>query len=125
MDLGTEAGCQHLRSLIEETGAGLVILDTLYRFLPGCDPVDNAEMGLVFGRLNDLAQSTGAALLILDHMGKGEQVGPVSHSALGASVKGGAARVIAALKRTSKEDGGRWEVNVESHFGSWDEPLWS
>jgi hypothetical protein len=56
-------------------------------------------------------------------MGKGEHLGPVSHSALGASVKGGAARVVAALKRTSKEDGGRWELNVESHFGSWDEAL--
>ena len=123
LDLGSETGCQYLKDLIEQTGAELVVLDTLYRFLPGCDPNDNGEMGRVFGRLNDLAQGTGAALLIVDHTGKGEQLGPVSHSALGASVKGGAARVVAALKRTSKEDGGRWEFNVESHFGNWDEPL--
>ena len=123
LDLGTEIGCQHLRNLIEQTGAQLVVLDTLYRFLPGCDPLDNKEMGRVFGRLNDLAQGTGAALLIVDHMGKGEHLGPISHSALGASVKGGAARVVSSLKRTSKEDGGRWEFNVESHFGNWDEPL--
>ncbi len=60
LDLGTEVGCQHLRSLIEETRAALVVLDTLYRFVPGCRPVDNAEMGRVFGRLNELAQRTGA-----------------------------------------------------------------
>ncbi len=123
LDLSTEAGCQQLGSLIEETGAQLVVLDTLYRFLPGVDPNDNGEMGTVFGRINDLAQATGAAILIVDHIGKGQQFGPVSHSALGASVKGGAARVVAALKRTSKEDGGRWELDVESHFGSWEEPV--
>ena len=124
LNLGSETGCADLKILIEQTGATIVILDTLYRFIPGCDPNDNKEMGRVFGRLNDLAQGTGAALLIVDHMGKGEQLGPVSHSALGASVKGGAARAVAALKRTSKEDGGRWELNVESHFGNWEEPLY-
>lgn len=123
LDLGSETGCEYLRILIEETGAELVILDTLYRFLPGCDPNDNMDMGRVFGRLNDLAQGTGAALLILDHQGKGGQSGPTSHSALGASVKGGASRCVASLKRTSKEDGGRWSFDVESHFGNWDEPL--
>ena len=99
------------------------MLDTLYRFLPGSDPNDNGEMGAVFGRLNALAQETGAALLLIDHVAKGEHLGPISHSALGASVKGGAARVIAHLKRTQREDGGRWELNVESHFGSWEAPI--
>ena len=31
--------------------------------------------------------------------------------------------MVAALKRTSKEDGGRWEIDVESHFGSWEDPV--
>ena len=39
-------------------------------------------------------------------------------------MKGGASRVVIGLKRTTKQDGGRWELNVESHFGSWDEPLY-
>jgi hypothetical protein len=124
LDLGTEAGCTELERLIGDTGAQAVVLDTLYRFLPGADPNDNGEMGRVFGRLNDLAQRTGAALVLLDHVGKGEQTGPVSHSAIGASVKGGAARVVIGLRRTSREDGGRWQLDVESHFGSWDEALY-
>lgn len=123
IDLSSEQGRSTLRELLATTGARLVVLDTLYRFLPGVDPNDNGEMGAVFGALNDLAQETGAAVLIIDHVGKGDRAGPVSHSALGASVKGGAARVIAALKRTSKDDGGKWELDVESHFGSWDEPI--
>lgn len=124
LDLGTAAGVAELERLIRETRARLVVLDTLYRFLPGCDPNDNGEMGVVYGRLNDLASRTAAALLLLDHVGKGDQLGPVSHSALGASVKGGAARVVIALRRTSKEDGGRWQLDVESHFGSWEEPIY-
>ena len=123
LDLGTEQGATHLKDLISQIGAQIVILDTLYRFLPGKDPSSNADMGEVFGRLNDVAQSTGAALLLVDHVAKGEQLGPVSHSGIGAQVKGGASRVIIGLKRTSKDGGGRWSVDVESHFGSWDEPL--
>ena len=124
LNLATDQGRRTLEGTIHKTRAELVVLDTLYRFLPGSDPNSNAEMGEVFGGLNDLAQSTGAALLVLDHVGKGEQLGPTAHSALGASVKGGAARVIVGLKRTSKQDGGRWEVGVESHFGSWDEAVY-
>ncbi len=123
LDLGSDPGREHLRTLIRESGAEVVILDTLYRFLPSVDPNSNAEMGPVFGALNELAQETGAALVMLDHVAKGEQLGPVSQSALGAQIKGGASRVIIGLKRTSKEDGWRWKLDVESHFGSWDEPI--
>jgi hypothetical protein len=124
LDLGSEAGIAELKSVITETGSDLVILDTLYRFIPGCDPISNADMGPVFGRLNDTAQSTGAALLMLDHVAKGEQLGPVAHSALGAQVKGGASRVIIALQRISRGDGLCWQLDVDSHFGSWDEPMY-
>jgi hypothetical protein len=123
LNLGTDLGATYLKDLIAQTEAKLVILDTLYRFLPGLDPSSNAEMGQVFGRLNEVAQSTGTALLLIDHVAKGEQLGPTSHSGIGAQVKGGASRVVIGLKRTSKTDGGRWSVDVESHFGSWDEPL--
>ena len=123
LDISTEDGRSTLREIIAETAARVVILDTLYRFTGGADPNSNAEMSLIFGGLNTIAQETGSALVLVDHVAKGEQLGPTSHSALGAQVKGGASRVIIGLKRTSKESGGSWEVNVESHFGSWDEPL--
>jgi hypothetical protein len=123
LNLASESGRTYLKEAIAATGAELVVLDTLYKFLPGCDPNSNAEMGPVFAHLGDLAQSTGAAILMLDHVAKGEHLGPVSHSAVGAQIKGGAARVIIGLKRTDRGNGGHWMLDVESHFGSWDEPL--
>lgn len=123
LDVGAEEGRLALKELIAESKAELVILDTLYKFLPGLDPNSNAEMGPVFAGLNDIAQSTGAAIVMLDHVAKGEHVGSVSQSALGAQVKGGASRVIIALKRVSRDGGGRWQVDVESHFGNWDVPI--
>ena len=80
LDLGSPAGIVALKDLIAQSRAELVILDTLYRFLPGKDPLSNSEMGEVFASLNEVAQSTGAALLILDHVAKGEHLGPISHS---------------------------------------------
>jgi hypothetical protein len=124
LDIGSEHGAPYLKDLISEAGAELVVLDTLYRFLPGLDPNSNADMGPVFGQLNETAQSTGAGLLMLDHVAKGEQLGPVSHSAIGAQVKRGASRVIIGLRRTPRSGGGRWQIDVESHFGSWDEPIY-
>jgi hypothetical protein len=123
LNLAGESGLTYLKDAIAETEAELVILDTLYKFLPGCDPNSNAEMGTVFARIGDLAQSTGAAIVMLDHVAKGEHFGPVSHSAVGAQIKGGAARVIIGLKRIDRKNGGHWTLDVESHFGSWDEPL--
>ena len=124
LDLTKAAGLAALRGAIEETGARLVGLDTLYRFLPGLDPSSNADMGKAFGDLNELAQATGAGLLLLDHTSKGENLGPTSHAAIGAQVKGGASAAVISLRRTSREDGGRWQVDVDSWFGSWDEPLY-
>jgi hypothetical protein len=123
LNLGRESGLSYLKDDIARTGADLVVLDTLYKFLPGYDPNCNAEMGPVFARLGDLAQSTGAAIVMLDHVAKGQQLGPVSQSALGAQIKGGAVRVIIGLKQTDRRNGGHWILDVESHFGSWDEPL--
>lgn len=124
LDLGTSWGLDHLKSLIGETEAELVLFDTLYRFHPQLDSLSNQEMGFLFDGLNEIAQSTAAALVFLDHVAKGEQLVSTAQSAIGAQVKGGATRVIIGLQRVSREKGGRWKVDVESHFGSWDEPLY-
>lgn len=123
MNLLSEEGREDLRRHIRETGAQLVVLDTLYRFLPGADPNDNGAMGEVFGDINTLARESGAAIVLLDHVRKGDQPGTVSQSALGAQIKGGASNVILGLRRVSVQNGGAWELKVESHFGSWDEAI--
>lgn len=123
LDLTTVEGLNHLVQCIENTHAKLVVLDTLYKFCLGADPNDNAVMGRLFSNLSGVAQTTGAALLVLDHVAKGAGGMTVSQSALGAQIKGAAARTIVQLRRLSPADGGSWELNVESHFGNWDQPI--
>lgn len=125
MNLLQPEGRRLLQERIGDCGAELVVLDTFYKFTPGADPLDNAAMGVVFGHLNNLAQESGAALLILDHVSKaataGDGRGPASHSLLGAQVKGGSARSILNLRRVSSAEGGAWEVHVDTHFEPPDE----
>jgi RecA-family ATPase len=116
-----------LELAIQENDIGLVVLDTLYRFVPGAEQNDNTVMGLVFGDIADLALRSGAGALLLDHTSRatstGEIVNSPSTSGLGAVIKGGAARTIISLKRVNRTNGGSWSVDAESHFGSWDEPI--
>lgn len=119
LDLLREEGRDYLVEVIEREGIKVVVLDTLYKFALGANPNENAEMQPLFSNISDIAQKTGAAIIIIDHAGKGQQGGPVSHSAIGASIKGGASRTIAAIRR----EGDGWSIDVESHFGNWDAPI--
>jgi RecA-family ATPase len=116
-----------LELTIQENNIGLVVLDTLYRFVPGAEQNDNTVMGVVFGDIADLALRSGAGVLLLDHTSRATSTGEISNSpstsGLGAVIKGGAARTIIKLSRVNRIDGGSWSVDVESHFGSWDEPI--
>ncbi len=123
MDLTTAAGRDELHERGEQSGARVVFLDTAYHFHPGVDPSDNALMGVFYRDMLEFARSSRRALWFLDHMRKGDPGGPVSHSAIGAVTKGGAANVIANLKRSKGIGGFSWELDVESHFGSWEEPI--
>jgi 5S rRNA maturation endonuclease (ribonuclease M5) len=123
IDLSKPDDVENLRALIEQSRAKLVILDTLYRFIPGADFNDNTAMGEVLGTINSLANDTGAAILVIHHTSKGEQNGSVSQSGLGAQIIGGAANVIARLRRTGGGQEHSWSLEVESHYEPWDEQL--
>ena len=59
---------------IPEGKYGLVIVDALYRWLPeGCSENDNAQMMRVYNRVDELAKSWGAAVVIVHHSSKGDQ----------------------------------------------------
>jgi hypothetical protein len=118
LNLKDPADLENLYRLIKKSGAGLVILDTMYKFIPGLDMNDNAEMGEVMSTLNSVANDTGAAILILHHVAKGEGAAITSQSGLGAQIFGGAASVIVTLTR----NGETRHVSVDSHYGSWDAP---
>jgi len=112
-----------LKVTIQETGADLVVLDTLHRFLGGLDPNDNAAMSGFFGRLDELCVELKVGVLVIDYVAKGGGDGVVSQSALGATTKGGTARTVASLSRTKGAEGPLWTLDAESHFGNWDEPI--
>jgi len=120
-----DAGRERLRNAIRTSGAHLVVLDTFHRFALGADPNDNAQMSLLFAALNEDAHDTRAAFLVLDHVAKsaGENGYTPSTTAIGAQSKGASSSSIIALKRLDTARGGTYEIRVESHFDSWDEPL--
>ena len=128
-NLTTSAGLRTLRSVIERSNAEVVILDTLYCFTPGKDESRNVDMAGVMRNLNKAATDSQAAFVILDHTRKRLDAdgpdGPVSHSAIGAQSKGGASRVIIALKRTSQQGAWGWTLRLEGHFGCWENPIYT
>lgn len=117
--LDTVEGCEKLEATIVQGGYGMVCIDTYYLTHPSLDSNLAMDMGPFFRGVSNIAQRSGAGVLGLDHVTKGEQIGPVSQSGIGSGMKGGAARTIAFLKR----EGDGWTMNVESHFGNWDEPI--
>lgn len=70
IDLGDPDDINALHVLIEETGAGLVIIDALADVCPGRDENSVKDMQPVFHNLRALAESTDAAFLIIHHSNK-------------------------------------------------------
>ena len=125
LTLATDVGANLIRDLIRFSGARFVVVDTLYRFLLGMNPLDQGEMGLAYDRINRIAAETGSALFILDHVarkGTLEDI-PVSQSMMGAQTKGGASNSIVLVTRRETPDGPKWQLAVESHFGDLAKPI--
>lgn len=59
-----------LQSKVEETGAGLVILDALIDVIPGADENASKDMQPVLQALSDMSKATGAAFLVIHHTNK-------------------------------------------------------
>lgn len=51
-----------------------IVLDALYRFWPeGCDENSNSDVTKVYNRIDQYAQMTGAAIIVIHHASKGVQ----------------------------------------------------
>lgn len=59
-----------LQSLIEETGAGLVVIDALVDIMPGGDENATKDVAPVLGRLKKICEETGAAIVVIHHTNK-------------------------------------------------------
>jgi DNA-binding MarR family transcriptional regulator len=70
LNLREPADVNELQLLIEETGAGLVIVDALADIMPGADENSVKDVQPVFMHLRAIAESTGAAILVIHHSNK-------------------------------------------------------
>jgi hypothetical protein len=59
-----------LQALIDETGAGLVIIDALPDIMPGGDENAVKDVHPVFMKLRKIAEETGAAIVVIHHSNK-------------------------------------------------------
>lgn len=110
----------------------LIVLDALYRFMPkDHDENSNAQATLLYNRLDQYAQMTGAAFLIVHHASKGLQTGKsVTDVGAGAGAISRAADSHLILRDHEEEGAAVMESAVRSWPPSppvclrWEWPLW-
>ena len=70
LDVSKEHDLAWLRGEIEATGAKLVVIDSLRRLVPSKSENDSDDMAPAVAALAKLARDTGAAVLLVHHMGE-------------------------------------------------------
>lgn len=75
-----------LVEILDEYKPGLVVIDTLARTSAGADGNSDKDMGIVIANATTIQQRTGAAVLILHHVGHIEKDRPRGSSALGGAM---------------------------------------
>lgn len=102
LKLDSEAGPAELQNLIEQTSAGLVIIDALADVMDG-DENSKQDVQPVFNNLRRIAEATNAAIILIHHSNK---AGGYRGSS---AIKG----AVDAMVQVSSEDGSRF-VNFKS-----------
>lgn len=113
-NLGSRADVNKLALDISGTGTGLIVIDTLTCALGGLDPDRGADAARLMDNAHNLAQATGAAVVVTHHSGHGGG-GPRGSSLLldrpdirlriGGSVEAG--RLTIAVEKNRFAPGGR------------------
>lgn len=70
LDLGKPDDIQAIIEAIEETGAGLVIIDALADVMPGCNENDVKDIQPIFMALRNIAEETQVAIIVIHHANK-------------------------------------------------------
>lgn len=100
-----------LRRAVERVKPVLIMVDTLARVMHVKDLNDYAQVTAALAPFMDLARETGAHLMVLHHLGKGDRVG--ADAVLGSTAIRGAVDTTLMLKRT--ED--RRVLSTEQRYG--------
>ncbi len=115
-----------LQDLIEETGAGLVIIDALVDIMPGGDENAVKDVHPVFMRLRKIAEETKAAIVIIHHTNKAgtyrgsTAMGGAVDLLIMAERKGGNSRIDFEIKKARDIEPFRFAA--EMHFS--DGQMW-
>lgn len=73
LDLSREADAEWLGKVIRESGAQLVVFDSLRRLTPSKAENDSDDMAPIVGAIAKVARDTGAAIILIHHKGDGEK----------------------------------------------------
>lgn len=107
----TEGGLVDLQAEIERDGYTLIVIDTLSRALGRADQSDLAEMTVILGNLQHLAQVYDLAILLIDHHRKpsGMITNPID-DILGTTAKAAVADAALGLFREQGKHGASLKV---------------
>lgn len=93
--------------------AGLIVIDTLNRSMPGADENSASDMGQLLGQCDEMRRQTGCAVLLIHHAGKDQSKGLRGHSSLTGAVD----TAIEVVRDSACADDERsWEI-VKSRDG--------
>ena len=94
----------------------LVIIDTLARVMAGGDENSGQDMGRIIAHCGQIQKQTGAAVMLIHHVGKDEGKGSRGHSSLSGAVdtelhiKDG---VITVVKQRDGERGAKYKFELK------------
>ena len=95
-NLRTGEDAQHLLGAIHETGARFVVVDALVDVMPGADENAVADVHPVFMALRSIAETTGAAIVVIHHTNK-------AGGYRGSSAMHGAVDLLLAVKKSGAD----------------------
>jgi len=123
--LDSDQAVNELVSVMQDTGSGLLMLDSLVDFLGEVDENSNPEMGKVAERLRAIREKTGGSVLAIHHVPKSGN-GPRGATALrnGVDVSCNATRDGATLRMAQDKNRSGPETTVTARM-SWDNGMFA
>lgn len=103
-------------AITERAGLSLVVIDPVSAFVGATDSYNNAQVRAMLKPLSDVAADTGAAIVLVTHLRKGEG-GPAVQRAMGSLAFTAAARQVLVAMRDPADADGRMLCVAKSNVG--------
>lgn len=111
-----------LRNTIDQIrGAGLIVIDPISAYLGGTDSHKNADVRAVLAPLAELAEESGAAIIVVSHLNKAS--GSAMYRTVGSIAFVAAARAAWAVVKDQSDPARRLVLPVKNNLGDDDSGL--